>query len=819
MERLSQATTGFGNDSNQSNAAYSNINSLTIKLTNEFISDCAANDSNPQKNSFIINISSIFAALPLAAATKAANDNNIGQPQGVIESRFDNIPPRLQLLDQWLLSEPQNPKRPCSIDKDGRIFYSGVNHVNDFMSFERAKSEAIKRNLGIGLCLLKINRLGCIDIDSHKLGVPDNPIIIAYHKRFYDSFILDNPTYSERSVSDKNTHIWIRADAVTLHKPKFQDEQGNIIGNIDILTHNCWVVFTGNTLNTGVDVLEANDKLLEFLSRAINQPTNKAQKNSPPITLAVKDAEPLNIESLNENDEAIKAKLLANISHKQLWEHIPTPKWMHQSFQSQSEADLTLVIALAKLTLSNSQVIRLFRESGLGQREKAYREDYVNRTIANARGFIAKEAEEYAGLDRFIENLIAQQIQDQAEVQQTQALVAPPLVLINQSTPQFISTSMDERIARTLARTTSNWLIKHQIGMNDVVVVFGASGTGKSFLVLDMAVCIASGIKFHGKGVTKTNVYYIAGEGNYGLDDRLLGFFRHYVELGEHVNVHGFRSSEQPASLMSADNAKLVAEDIRQFERNQGPVGLIIVDTFHRNLGEGDENSAKDMATFLSNVDAYLKPFNATVLIVHHSGLNNTSRARGSSSLRAALETEIMVETEGELMVVTNTKMKNRESPPALKFNLLPIALGAYDVEIDDDTGLEVKEERKSLVLQAVDTVFDAPFLSGEVKVKSTTQRCLKSLMACRHEDVFTHDIEFNKLVAEKHPDKVVSHCVSEPVWRKKYHDDNPDILRNTRNSYLSRAKTELESLGRIVSYGTFFGVLTPDTTRQNNDK
>jgi hypothetical protein len=701
--------------------------------------------------------------------------------------------------------DPKEAKRPYTV-VNGKLIKSGVNHKWAYLTFEVAEAMALKYGGNIGFCLTEEDDYVCIDLDTFKVGIPTDHAKVKLHHEIYEAFTVGTQTYSELSISGKNTHIWIKAKLDSTLKPKFKNKDGIIVGDIDILVKDAWVICTGNTLNTGNFIAEDNATIVKLLSHAINN----RQQNNP---MALDEVEAV------ESDEAIKAKLLVNDFHKQLWEHIPTPKWTHKSFPSQSEADLTLVIALAKLTLSNSQVIRLFRESGLGQREKAYREDYVNRTIANARGFIAKEAEEYAGLDRFIENLIAQQIQDQAEVQQTQALVAPPLVLINQSTPQFISTSMDERIARTLARTTSNWLIKHQIGMNDVVVVFGASGTGKSFLVLDMAVCIASGIKFHGKGVTKTNVYYIAGEGNYGLDDRLLGFFRHYVELGEHVNVHGFRSSEQPASLMSADNAKLVAEDIRRFERNQGPVGLIIVDTFHRNLGEGDENSAKDMATFLSNVDAYLKPFNATVLIVHHSGLNNTSRARGSSSLRAALETEIMVETEGKLMVVTNTKMKNRESPPALKFNLLPIALGAYDVEIDDDTGLEVREERKSLVLQAVDTVFDAPFLSGEVKVKSTTQRCLKSLMACRHEDVFTHDIEFNKLVAEKHPDKVVSHCVSEPVWRKKYHDDNPHIIRSTRNTYLSRAKTELESLGRIVSYGTFFGVLTPDTTRQNNDK
>jgi hypothetical protein len=228
-----------------------------------------------------------------------------------------------------------------------------------------------------------------------------------FHKRLINWIVLKNPTYSELSLSGKNVHIWNRADAVTLHKPKFQDEQGNIIGNIDILTHDCWVVFTGNTLNTGVDVLEANDKLLEFLSRAINHPTNKAAKNSPPIASAVEDIEPLDVESFDESDEAIKAKLLTNDYHKQLWEHILTPTWVHQSFPSQSEADLTLIIALAKLTPSNSQVIRLFRESGLGQRDKAYREDYVNRSIANARGVIAKEAADLAALEHFIENLSA----------------------------------------------------------------------------------------------------------------------------------------------------------------------------------------------------------------------------------------------------------------------------------------------------------------------------------------------------------------------------------------------------------------------------
>ena len=52
-------------------------------------------------------------------------------------------------------------------------------------------------------------------------------------------------------------------------------------------------------------------------------------------------------------------------------------------------------------------------------------------------------------------------------------------------------------------------------------MVFGPSGAKKSFLVYDLACCIATGKDWHGHRVKQGNVLIIAGEGHGGLNRRL----------------------------------------------------------------------------------------------------------------------------------------------------------------------------------------------------------------------------------------------------------------------------------------------------------
>lgn len=64
----------------------------------------------------------------------------------------------------------------------------------------------------------------------------------------------------------------------------------------------------------------------------------------------------------------------------ELWEG----RW-EGMYRSQSEADYALVNMLAFVSPNNEQVKRMFRVSGLGQRKKAWREDYLDKQIGTIR--------------------------------------------------------------------------------------------------------------------------------------------------------------------------------------------------------------------------------------------------------------------------------------------------------------------------------------------------------------------------------------------------------------------------------------------------
>jgi RecA-family ATPase len=68
-------------------------------------------------------------------------------------------------------------------------------------------------------------------------------------------------------------------------------------------------------------------------------------------------------------------------------------------------------------------------------------------------------------------------------------------------------------------------------------LIFGASVGGKSFVVLDMAYCIAAGIPYHGRFTKKTGVLYVCGEGHSGLQKRIKAI---HIDKGctELPNIH-----------------------------------------------------------------------------------------------------------------------------------------------------------------------------------------------------------------------------------------------------------------------------------------
>jgi hypothetical protein len=217
----------------------------------------------------------------------------------------------------------------------------------------------------------------------------------------------------------------------------------------------------------------------------------------------------------------------------------------------------------------------------------------------------------------------------------------------------FKLVSANELMTREISH---DWQVKGLFEHGNIGQIFGATGSGKSFVVLDMGYCIASGID------------YICGEGFSGLSRRLHALQNKY----EQDITNKFFISEQPAAFMDISVTSAVCEAVKAV----GNVSLVVVDTYHRNMGGGNENSADDFGAVLRNIDTFLKPLGVTVLIIHHSGHEATGRSRGSSSIRAAMDFEYQTTLSSHGLILSNTKMKDATTPAPMLFDFVPVTLG-----------------------------------------------------------------------------------------------------------------------------------------------
>jgi hypothetical protein len=218
------------------------------------------------------------------------------------------------------------------------------------------------------------------------------------------------------------------------------------------------------------------------------------------------------------------------------------------------------------------------------------------------------------------------------------------------------------------------WLVKNHIELESIGMLFGAPASAKSFLAMDIAFCIATGINWNGNHTVQGSVAYLAGEGHGGMGKRTKA-----LELKYETKVSNLFFSTLPADLSSDKQSQVVFDEIQKSCKNPR---LIVIDTLHRNFGNADENSAKDMSIFLHLITTMMKSSGSAVLIVHHSGHGDKTRSRGSSSIRAALDVEYSIEKKNDLVTMTCTKAKEFIEPDPLSFKLVTQSITSW---LDDD--------------------------------------------------------------------------------------------------------------------------------------
>lgn len=227
--------------------------------------------------------------------------------------------------------------------------------------------------------------------------------------------------------------------------------------------------------------------------------------------------------------------------------------------------------------------------------------------------------------------------------------------------------------------TGPQYLVKPYIERDTVAVWFGESGAYKSFIAIDLGLCVAHGVDYHGLKVRKGAVFYICGEGHGGMGRRIEAW---HIAGKIHTDAPFF-VSQVPAQILDTGNAEAVREEISSIcsAHNQSPA-LIVIDTLSTNLGDGDESSNTDISKFLVRINATIRQsFNAAVIVVHHVGHGDKERERGAYAIRANADSRVLIKREpGFRCSIHCLKMKDGKEfdPVAFQAHVVTIP-GVYD--------------------------------------------------------------------------------------------------------------------------------------------
>ena len=248
---------------------------------------------------------------------------------------------------------------------------------------------------------------------------------------------------------------------------------------------------------------------------------------------------------------------------------------------------------------------------------------------------------------------------------------APPLPPMPQRTQGRLLTA-----AEVKALPTTPYRIRSVFPARGFAAIFGASGSGKSFLALDLAYAIAAGLgEWFGFAVECGAVAYVALEGQDGVSKRIKALeLHHKSDCPENL-----RFMLGGLQLLEGEGVDELSAEI---DREVGPQATVIIDTLNQAAPNADENGSQDMGRIIKNAKKLAASIDGLVIVVHHSGKNRDRGLRGHSSLGAALDSVVEVrnpETGREWHLV---KSKDDVADQTFEFELVPHTVGhdGYDV-------------------------------------------------------------------------------------------------------------------------------------------
>jgi hypothetical protein len=223
--------------------------------------------------------------------------------------------------------------------------------------------------------------------------------------------------------------------------------------------------------------------------------------------------------------------------------------------------------------------------------------------------------------------------------------------------------------------TIPRWLIVDYLERAVIALMVGKRGSYKSFLSMDWTGRIAKALPNvpDENGWTEA-VFVVSGEGG-DYDRRSRAWWNQFGD-GRAIEDVPWYVVERRMDLSTVEGINALILECKRLKIK--PV-LFVLDTFSKLSGGIDENDNSQVKAFIGLLDNGLKRrFDATVLLVAHTGHGDQNRARGASALGADTDAEYIVTREESTGLVRLTRERFKASP-----ELPPVAYKPEVVDLD----------------------------------------------------------------------------------------------------------------------------------------
>ncbi|UTI62636.1 AAA family ATPase [Paraconexibacter antarcticus] len=190
--------------------------------------------------------------------------------------------------------------------------------------------------------------------------------------------------------------------------------------------------------------------------------------------------------------------------------------------------------------------------------------------------------------------------------------------------------------------TEPDWLIEGLVGAGGLLAVQGYAKTGKTWILLEIAIAVATGRPAFGAHAVAPGPVILVLEESPQRDTarRLSKLIRGHAQAGD--DLHNLNVASNAGVRLSDPTWRASIEAAAEAIK---PV-LIAFDPLARVKGDADENEQTEVQAITAWMADLRTKFRCTVGFAHHTGHADKGRMRGSSDLEAWWSSKVEVQTK-----------------------------------------------------------------------------------------------------------------------------------------------------------------------------